>query len=193
MERKHIHICETGLALLAKANLPLNVWEDVFLKAVYLINRLPSPTLHNSTPLQLLFGKIPDYSFLKVFGCSCFPHLRPYNSHKLEFRSLECIFIGYSPSHKGYKCLAPNGKIYISKDVVFNEFHFPYHNKFLQNSSVSSLISTSPPILYSHLFYSSFAPFSNFNSCPNEVCGEVLDRNAGGITTGSGEDRNTNY
>ena len=34
--------------------------------------------------------------------------------------------MGYSPSHKGYKCLVTDGRIYISKDAIFNEDKFPY-------------------------------------------------------------------
>ena len=52
------------------------------------------------------------------------------NSHKLEFWSHECIFLGYSTSHKGYKSLSPSGRSLISKDVVFNELRFPYKELF---------------------------------------------------------------
>jgi hypothetical protein len=65
---------------------------------------------------------------MRVFGCACWPHLRPYNQHKLDFRSKPCIFIGYSPSHRGYKCLhLPTGRIYISRNVIFDESTFPFH------------------------------------------------------------------
>lgn len=37
-ERKHCHIVETGLALLAHASVPLKFWDDAFLCATYLIN-----------------------------------------------------------------------------------------------------------------------------------------------------------
>jgi hypothetical protein len=37
------------------------------------------------------------------------------------------VFIGYSPLHKGVKCLdVSTGRIYISRDVVFDENVFPF-------------------------------------------------------------------
>nr|KYP44419.1 hypothetical protein KK1_034053 [Cajanus cajan] len=42
VERKHLHIVELGLTLLAEANLPMQFWDYAFLTSVYLINRLPS-------------------------------------------------------------------------------------------------------------------------------------------------------
>jgi len=119
VERKHRRIVETGLTLLAIAQLPLQYWDHAFLTTTYLINRLPSPSLDNKSPFFLLHLQFPDYKFFKSFGCSCFPFTRPYNNSKLEFRSKECIFLGYSPSHKGYKCLDSEGRLCISKDVVF--------------------------------------------------------------------------
>ena len=79
------------------------------------------------TPIELLLGETPDYTFFKVFGCACWPHLRPYNDRKLEFRSKKCVFLGYSSLHKGYKCLhVPTNRVYISRDVVFDENVFPF-------------------------------------------------------------------
>lgn len=105
VERKHRHIVETWLTLLAQAKMLLKFWDHAFLTATYLINILPSPSLNNKSPFFLLKFQFPDYKFLKCFGCACFPFLRPYNSQKVDFHSKECIFLGYSPSHKGYKCL----------------------------------------------------------------------------------------
>jgi histone deacetylase 1/2 len=121
-ERKHRHIVEMGLSLLAHASVPLKFWDEAFLTAVFLINRLPSRVINDQSPYEHLFGHPPDYSFIRTFGCAVWPHLRPYNSKKLEFRSKKCVFIGYSNMHKGFKCLDPsNGRVYISRDVIFDE------------------------------------------------------------------------
>jgi histone deacetylase 1/2 len=126
-ERKHRHIVEVGLALLANAHMPLKFWHEAFLTATYLINMLPSKVIGNDTPVHRLLGTRPDYKSLRVFGCACWPNLRPYNKRKLAFRSTQCVFLGYSPRHKGVKCLeVSTGRVYISRDVVFDEVVFPF-------------------------------------------------------------------
>ncbi|CAI8590799.1 unnamed protein product, partial [Vicia faba] len=143
VERKHRHIVDLGLTLLSQASLPLNFWDYAFTTAVFLINRLPSSAIQFQVPCTFLFHIMPDYKFLKVFGCACFPLLRPYLAHRLEFRSQECLFLGYSNSHKGYKCLSPSGKLYISKDVLFNESRFSYLELFSPSASYLSHINNS--------------------------------------------------
>ena len=78
-------------------------------------------------PYHVLFHKFFDYIFLKTFGCSCFPLLRPYNKQKLDFRSYECIIL---PLIKGINVYLPLEEFYISKDVIFDESKFPYADLF---------------------------------------------------------------
>jgi hypothetical protein len=125
-ERKHRHIVDTGLALLTQSYLTLTYWVDAFNTAVYLINRLPTTVLKNHSPYFKLLHKQPNYSLLKIFGCACYPLLKPYNSHKLMYRSKKCIFLGYCSNYRGYRCYEPlSKKTIITRSVVFDENTFP--------------------------------------------------------------------
>ena len=131
-----------GLALLYYAKIPLQFWDDAFQMACFLINRLPASTIKNLSPFEKLFNQAPDYNFLLVFGCACWPNLRPYNSHKLQPSLSQCIFLGYSLLHKGYKCLhLPSNRVYNSRDVLFDETNFPFADK--SDSSLTQLASSS--------------------------------------------------
>lgn len=125
-ERKHRSITETGLTLFSNASLPFKVWVDAFSSGVYLYNRLPNKLLAGVSPFEKLYGKAPSYNHLKTFGCSCFPLIRAYNRFKMDFRSVHCVFLGYSNLHRGYRCWDPRGRMYILRDVTFNEYNFPY-------------------------------------------------------------------
>ena len=163
MERKLRHIIETGLALLATASLPFKFWLYVFHTTIFLINRLPTKVLNYQSPFQILFGKSPNYHIFKIFGCLCYPYIRPYNKNKLSYRSSQCIFLGYSSNHKGYTCLDPlSGRLY----VVFHETVFPFQSTPDQSSSVVTVPTpvllpfSSPPMssLPSHTTPSTSSP-----------------------------------
>jgi len=56
-------------------------------------------------------------------------------------------FLGYSPLHKGYRCLDTNThRVYISRHVVFNENDFPYLSRTnsIKSQSYDSSITTFP-------------------------------------------------
>jgi histone deacetylase 1/2 len=76
-KRKHRHIVEVGLSLLAHASMPHKFWDEAFQMEVFLINRLPSCIIDNQTLVEHLFQKKDDYCILRIFGCASCPNLRP--------------------------------------------------------------------------------------------------------------------
>lgn len=113
--------------LLIHANIPPNFWIHALDMAAYLLNILPTRTLHNKTPMELLFHKIPSYAHLRVFGCLCYPNLSSVSPHKLAPRSTPCVFLGFPTNHRGYKCFdLSTNKFIISRHVTFVETEFPF-------------------------------------------------------------------
>lgn len=68
---------------MAQASFPLSFWWDAFLTTTYLINDMPTSVLHGKSLNELLFKTKIDFHGLEVFGCACYPCLRPYQAHKL--------------------------------------------------------------------------------------------------------------
>ena len=113
-------------SLLFQASMPPSYWVEALHVATHLLNILPTKTLKSSTPHLSLFGVQPSYEHLRVFGCACYPNLSATASHKLAPRSTLCVFLGYSPNHKGYRCLdLQSNRVIISRHVVFDEDSFP--------------------------------------------------------------------
>jgi hypothetical protein len=116
--------------LLFQASMPPTFWVDALHTATYLMNRHPTKTLHLGTPYFALYGVHPDYSHLRVSGCLCYPNLSSTAANKLSPRSAMCVFLGYPPEHKGYRCLdLSTNRVIISRHVIFNGSTFPFANR----------------------------------------------------------------
>ncbi|CAL2258851.1 unnamed protein product [Prunus armeniaca] len=146
-ERKHRHILETVITLLQTAHLPPKFWFHACATSVYLINRMPCKTLHFKSPYFLLFEYAIDITHLRVFGCACFPLLKPYNTDKLQPKTSTCVFLGYAGQYKGYICFSlTTNRLFVTKHVLFDETVFPFTSVHpVSISSSQSLPSSSPP------------------------------------------------
>nr|GEU37106.1 retrovirus-related Pol polyprotein from transposon TNT 1-94 [Tanacetum cinerariifolium] len=70
--------------------------------ACYTQNHSIVPLHHGKTPYELLHGKLPDLSFLHVFGALCYPTNDSENLGKLQPKADIGIFIGYAPTKKAF-------------------------------------------------------------------------------------------
>ncbi|WVZ04925.1 hypothetical protein V8G54_018271 [Vigna mungo] len=147
VKRKHQHLLNVTRSLLFQAHLPNIFWSYALIHASTLINCLPTPLLNNHSPHQKLYSSSFDITILKVFGCLCFVNTLSNNRHKLDSRALPTIFLGYKPHKKGFITFNLKTRaIEISRNVVFHESCFPYHNE--SYTTPNSHLVTHPPLLY---------------------------------------------
>jgi hypothetical protein len=145
--------------LLFQASLPATYWAEALHTATHLLNRLPSKAVSHPTPHFALYSTAPSYDHLRVFGCACYPNISATAPNKLSPRSTRCLFLGYSPDHKGYQCLdLTSHRIIISRHVVFDKDVFPLTGS-TPPTDLDSLLEFDPvpphprcPVLRHYLF-----------------------------------------
>lgn len=129
VERKHRHLLETARSLFFQSKIPDKYWNGSVLCATYLLNRVPLQSIQNDTPYFRLTGKKASIEHLKVFGSLCYASTISAHRGKFDPRATACVFLGYSVSKKTYRLLDfSRDAVFVSRDVVFHETHFPFHN-----------------------------------------------------------------
>ncbi|RVW54234.1 Retrovirus-related Pol polyprotein from transposon TNT 1-94 [Vitis vinifera] len=222
-ERKNRHLLEVARCLMFSSNVPNYFWGEAILTATYLINRMPSRVLTFQSPRQLFLKQFPHTHAassdlpLKVFGCTTFVHVYPQNRSKFAPRANKCIFLGYSPTQKGYKCYSStNKRFYTTMDVSFFEHVFFYPKSHVQGESMNehqvweSFLEGVPSFHSESPNPSQFAPTELSTPCRHQfsqpstqmrrkrqelehrsqsTCGQYIDSNSSLPEENIGEDR----
>ncbi|GJY35107.1 retrotransposon protein, putative, ty1-copia subclass [Tanacetum coccineum] len=87
--------------------------------ATRILNMVPTKKV-DKTPYELWYGKVPNLSYLKVWGCEAL--VKRDTPDKLQQRSVKCIFIGYPKETMGYYFyFPPENKIVVARYAEFFE------------------------------------------------------------------------
>lgn len=89
---------------------------------------MPLKSIDYHTPFFKFYNTDPLLDNLRIYGCLCYVSTLKVHRDKFSPRARPCVFIGYPAQQKGYKVLdLLTSRIHVSRDVIFNEHHFPYH------------------------------------------------------------------
>nr|GEY90210.1 retrovirus-related Pol polyprotein from transposon TNT 1-94 [Tanacetum cinerariifolium] len=98
VERKHQTLVEATRTMLIFSNAPLFLWADVLAIAWYTQNLSLIHKRFNKTPYELINNKIPNISFLHVFGALCYPKNDHEDIRKLGVKGdIDTIRNAHSP------------------------------------------------------------------------------------------------
>jgi hypothetical protein len=104
VERKNCTLVEMARMMLDDHMSPRCFWAEAINIACFVSNRIFLCSLFNLIPFELCFGHQSSVSHLRSFGYKCFI-LKCGNMDKLESRSLEGIFLVYTPHGRSYRVL----------------------------------------------------------------------------------------
>ncbi|KAL0696244.1 hypothetical protein Bca4012_063424 [Brassica carinata] len=172
-ERKNRHLMEVARSMMFHANVPKRFWSDAVVTACYLINRIPTKVLRDISPYEVLNKTRPSIQHLRVFGCTCFVLIPGEQRNKLEAKSMKCMFIGYSPTQKGYKCYnTETRRVIVSRDVKLMEgkgFYAEKNWEELKDLSQASDKANNLRIIMESLGIK----YSQFQACPRISYGQA--------------------
>nr|GEU48274.1 retrovirus-related Pol polyprotein from transposon TNT 1-94 [Tanacetum cinerariifolium] len=103
VERRNRTLIEAARTMLIYAQALLFLWAEAVATPCYTQNRSIIRLRYGMTPNELLHNKLPDLSFLYVFGALCYPTNDSENLGKLQPKADIGIFIGYAPIKKAFR------------------------------------------------------------------------------------------
>nr|KAJ0211099.1 hypothetical protein LSAT_V11C400217220 [Lactuca sativa] len=129
-ERKNRTLKEMVNSMFSYSGLSERFWGEAMLTSCYILNRTPNKRSKN-TPYELWCKKVPNLSYLKVWGCRAVIRLTEPKRKTLGERGIDCIFIGYAEHSKAYifYILESNDFVSVntvikSRDAIFDEERF---------------------------------------------------------------------
>ncbi len=115
---------------------PEKFWEDALTQATNI--QIRTALQGRCTPYELTFGRRPDATNLRIFGCEALAYVEKGKRSKLQPKVERTIYLGISPDHSHdtyYKLLkVSNNEIIYRRNVYFNERSFPARKLKIQTT-----------------------------------------------------------
>ena len=108
-ERLNRALVEKAWCMLITAELDNSLGSAAVIAANYLRNISPSSVLSNKSPYEVMYGKLPKISHLRIFGCKAYP--MKLNNKDDNFEAVakrNCIMMGYGDKEGIYWILDRN-------------------------------------------------------------------------------------
>jgi hypothetical protein len=122
VERRNQIVVAMARSMLKARGVPNKFWGEAVTTAVYILNRSYTRSVDNKTPYEVWHGKIPNVSYLRVFGCVAHVKTARPQLKKLDDRSTPMVLMGYDVGSKAYKLFDPvSQRAHVSRDIVFDE------------------------------------------------------------------------
>jgi hypothetical protein len=101
---------------------PDRFWAEAINTACYSMNRLYLHRILKKTSYELLTGKKPNVSYIRVFGSKCFILIKRGRSSKFAPKAVEGFLLGYDSNTRAYRVFNKStGLVEVSCDIVFDE------------------------------------------------------------------------
>ncbi|GJR84533.1 retrotransposon protein, putative, ty1-copia subclass [Tanacetum coccineum] len=117
-ERRNRTLLDMVRSMMNLTTLPLSFWDYALESATRILNMVPTKKV-DKTPYELWYGKVPNLSYLKVWGCEAL--VKRDTPDKLEQRSVKCSSIGYQGNDGLLVLFPPENKIVVARYAEFFE------------------------------------------------------------------------
>ncbi|KAK2444948.1 putative mitochondrial protein [Trifolium repens] len=145
VERKNRTIQESARVMLHAKSLPYHFWAEAMNTACYIHNRVTIRKGTSATLYELWRERKPTVKHFHVFGSKCYILADREQRRKLDPKSDEGIFLGYSTNSRSYRVYNSRTKVVMeSYNVVVNDVETE------KVDNVEYDVGTSGPVLEEH-------------------------------------------
>ncbi|KAL3690152.1 hypothetical protein R1sor_016461 [Riccia sorocarpa] len=151
VKRRNRILLERMRSLMIAANTPKSLWGEAVTTAIYLVNVTPTRANSGVPPYTKFFGRRPDLSHLRIFGCTAYMHVPSNERTKLDSKTRSGMVVGYDTHSKAYRVYDPEiKKVRICRDVHFDEHKMGWIPSISSLEPVPAQSSPSPSVLQFH-------------------------------------------
>ncbi|GJW35475.1 retrovirus-related pol polyprotein from transposon TNT 1-94 [Tanacetum coccineum] len=109
-ERKNRTLIEVARTMLSGFVFSKQYWTKVIATACYTQSRSTIVKRHLKTPYEIFYKRIPNISFLYIFGCPVYIHNHKYHLGKYDEKAYDDYLLGYSLVSKAFEVFNNRGQ-----------------------------------------------------------------------------------